>query len=192
MHRVRGRFLFILWTLIYELTERRPFVAEETIELVVVIFAAEDEANRALEALQGLEKQQEIRLFDAAILKKHRDGKFDLMEMHDIDAGHGALVGAIAGGLIGLLGGPVGVLIGAAAGAATGGVTAGKIDLGFSKSFISELQAAVEPGKTALVLIVAPEWSDKVIALLEQQPGKLFRHLMHGKIAEQLAARDDS
>ena len=157
------------------------------VELVVMAFNDEHEARKVLKSLRKLQKQQVIRLFNAAVLVKNSAGKTTLQETEDVDTKRGVLFGAIAGALIGLLGGPGGAIVGAAAGAATGGMAADRIDLGFSGEFLDELKGSLKPGSSAILAIVEHKWVDRIVEELQRYEGKLLRHALKDEVAEQLA-----
>ena len=95
-----------------------------------------------------------------------------------MSAGRGALLGAVTGALVGLLGGPAGALVGAAVGAATGGVTAGKVDLGFSNTFLEGLRGSLKPGASALLLLVEETWAEPLLAELQKHGGTIHRDVL--------------
>jgi uncharacterized membrane protein len=156
------------------------------VELIIAAFNDEDEADKALETLKKLEKEEIIMLVNAAVMVKDEKGKVKLKETQDVDSKRGAVFGAIAGGLIGLLGGPAGVIVGAAAGAATGGVAAGKIDMGFPNDTLKEIQEALTPGSSAILALIQHEWIDRVVEEMEKLGASLFREALKEEIAAQL------
>jgi uncharacterized membrane protein len=125
-------------------------------------------------------------LVDAAALYKDHHGISSLQETRDVDAWRGALAGALAGALVGLIGGPPGAIIGAAAGAATGGIAADKLDQGFSDAFLKDLRAALQPGTSAVLVIIDEQWKDALLHALEEHPGKLLRHALRSDLVTQL------
>jgi uncharacterized membrane protein len=95
-------------------------------------------------------------------------------ERGDVGSKQGAIFGALSGGLIGLLGGPIGVIVGAAAGAATGGVAARKIDMGFSNDLLEKVQEELQPGKSALIVVVEHDMIEDLSAPLSDLEGLHF------------------
>ncbi len=77
-----------------------------------------------------------------------------------------------------MFGGVPGVIVGAAAGAGTGGVAAHLIDLGFPKESLRELQDSLQPGSSAIVLLIEPTWIDRVVKEMKDFGGQLFRHTL--------------
>ena len=84
------------------------------------------------------------------------------MARHDItqsgqpSAGKGAALGAATGGLMALLG-PIGLVAGAVVGAGAGAVIGPKWDMGFPDAFLKNLEERLEPGHSALVVLVDHE-----------------------------------
>lgn len=148
----------------------------DAVELVVKVFPEQGEAKAALQELEKLVKQHELRVVSLAIVEKDPKGLTSIYESQDVSAGKGALWGALIGGLLGLVGGPAGVVIGAAAGAATGGVTAHKVDMGFAQDFLDDVKNSLRPGNSLLLALVEETWSEMVTRTLEGYPGTLLRH----------------
>jgi uncharacterized membrane protein len=157
-----------------------------SIELIVQVFDDEHAALLVLAHLQKMEKENRLKIYDAAALCKSAEGKVQQLDRRDIGAGRGALVGAVTGALVGLLGGPAGALVGAAVGAATGGIAAGKIDLGFSNHFLEGLRSNLKPGCSALLLLVEQIWAEPVMAELQENGGKLHRDVLKDEVVKLL------
>jgi uncharacterized membrane protein len=157
-------------------------------ELLVLAFAEEITAQKAMQALQRLVEEGQVSLRNAAVLVKNKEGRISAKEMGDIGLKQGALFGAIVGGLIGLVGGPVGAVVGAVAGATTGGVAAHAIDLGFPDDYLTDLQASLQPGSSALIVLAEKNWIDKIIQGLAQFDGHIIRHVLKEDLAAHLAA----
>ncbi len=154
------------------------------LELVTKLFK---DPKGASAALKGLKSRKDIRIRNAAVVEKDGQGKAKIKETADVDAVRGGLVGAAAGGLIGLAGGPVGVVVGALVGAGTGGFAAKKIDTGFSDSFLNKFQEYVEPGSSALVVLVEGKTAQELSDVLSEVDGILLRHSLTEKMVEEMA-----
>lgn len=157
-------------------------------ELLVLAFAEESTAPKALQALQRLVEEGRVSLRNAAVLVKNKEGRVSAKEMGDIGLTQGALFGAIVGGLIGLVGGPVGAVVGAVAGATTGGVAAHAIDFGFPDDYLTNLQASLQAGSSALIVLAEKNWIDKIIEGLTRFNGHIIRHVLKEDVAAHLAA----
>jgi uncharacterized membrane protein len=112
-----------------------------------------------------LKKQELITLEDAAIVVRKQDGKAKVKQATSL-VGAGALGGAFWGLLIGLL--FFMPWLGLAAGA-LGGAIGGKFtDIGIDDDFIKEVGNTIEPGHSALFLLIADWTEDKVLEDLAQ------------------------
>jgi uncharacterized membrane protein len=128
----------------------------------LVVFAFKDEmgAEQMRDALAGLQKLHLISLSDAAVVVRRQDGKVKVKQAVSL-VGAGALGGAFWGMLIGLLfWAPwLGLAIGAAAGALGGKLS----DVGVDDSFIKEVGNTIEPGHSALFLLIEDWTEDRVM-----------------------------
>src|SRR3954453_18963941 len=102
-------------------------------ELIVLAFNSEAGAKEALSVLSQLQKQELIKLADAATVVRRADGKVKVKQAVDL-VGAGALGGAFWGMLIGLL--FFAPWLGLALGAAAGGIGGKMTDVGIDDSFI--------------------------------------------------------
>lgn len=124
-----------------------------------------DGAQRAIETLTALSKQELIRIYDAATVE-WQPGKKRPKTRQAIDlVGAGALDGAFWGLLFGVLFFvPVlGMVVGAAAGAMGGALT----DVGIDDDFIDSVKAKVQPGTSALFVLSSDAVTDKVKAAFD-------------------------
>ena len=133
-------------------------------DLIVLAFDDEASAFQMRDKLLELQKQQVITLSDAAIVTRKADGKPKVKQLHSL-VGAGALGGAFWGMLIGLL--FWAPWLGLAAGA-LGGAIGGKFtDIGVDDNFIKEVGEKIEPGHSALFLLVEKSTPDKVLPELQ-------------------------
>lgn len=158
------------------------------VELVIAAFGDEEQAGVALKSLRELQRDEVVKILNAAVLVKNEKGRTRIRETQDVGAGGGAVFGAIVGALVGLLGGPAGAVVGAVAGAATGGVAASQIDMGFAEDALAEFREAMLPGSSAIIALVYHEWVDKLVEALEDLGAELYRQALAAEIAEQIAA----
>ncbi len=129
-------------------------------QLVVFAFKDEKGAEQMREELVSLQKQQLIQLSDAAVAIRKQDGKVKVKQAVNL-VGAGALGGAFWGMFIGLLFWMpwLGLAIGAASGALGGALS----DTGVDDKFIKEVANSIEPGGSALFLMVERWTEDKVM-----------------------------
>ena len=133
-------------------------------DLVVLAFDTETGAEEMRNELMRLQTQKIITLEDAAIVVRKQDGKVKVKQAVSL-VGAGALGGAFWGLLIGLIFWMpwLGLAIGAASGAVAGGLT----DIGVDDKFIKEVGETIEPGNSALFLLVSQSTPDKLEAELK-------------------------
>jgi len=124
-------------------------------ELVVLAFDTETGAEEMREKLVRLQKQKIITLEDAAVVVRKQDGKVKVKQAQSL-VGAGALGGAFWGMLIGLIFWVP--WLGLAAGALGGALT----DTGVDDKFIKEVGDTIEPGHSALFLLVSQSTPDKL------------------------------
>ena len=110
-----------------------------------------EEAETALAALEDLGRNETLRLADAAIVVRTKEGRVELYQRHDLSIGEGAVGGGTAGILAGVvLGVPIaGPIVGLAIGV---GIAA--IDRGIDDDRMRRLGADLEPGQAALCALV--------------------------------------
>jgi uncharacterized membrane protein len=120
-------------------------------ELVVLAFDNQQGALRARDRLLDIRKRRMLQLADAAVVVRQEDGKVRVKQLTDL-VGSGAFGGAFWGLLVGLLFAVpwMGLAVGAAAGAAIGRLT----DHGVDDKFIQEVAETIEPGHSALFLLI--------------------------------------
>ena len=120
-------------------------------ELVVLAFDNEQGALRARDKLLDVQKRRMLQLADAAVVVRQQDGKVKVKQLTSL-VGGGAFGGAFWGLLVGLLFAVpwMGLALGAAAGAAIGSLT----DHGVDDKFIREVADTIQPGHSALFLLI--------------------------------------
>lgn len=159
-------------------------------ELVVIGFEDEHKAEEVRLALFKMQKDYLIDLEDAVVVVKKADGKLKLHQVHNLTAA-GAVSGGFWGTLIGLL--FLSPLLGAAVGAAAGAVSGALSDVGIDDNFMKDLAAQLEPGHSALFLLVRKATPDKVLEELRHFEGKvLHTSLTHEKEAKLQEALDSA
>jgi len=128
--------------------------------LVVLAFKDQTSAAQMRDKLKELQKVQLIQLSDAAVVVRQDDGKVKVKQAVSL-VGAGALGGAFWGMLIGLLfWAPwLGLAIGAISGAVGGALS----DYGVDDKFIKQVGSTIEPGHSALFLMVDSWTEDKVL-----------------------------
>jgi len=140
----------------------------------LIVFAFKDETGSAemSAAIQDLQKQQLITLSDAATVIRKEDGKVKVKQANNL-VGAGALGGAFWGMLIGLL--FLAPWLGLAVGAVTGALAGKFTDYGIDDKFIKDVGETVEPGHSALFLLIADWTEDKVLDELKKYDPTVLR-----------------
>lgn len=129
-------------------------------ELIVLAFDRPDEADRMRDRLVDLQRQHLIQLADAAVVTRDMKGKAKVKQAANL-SGAGALGGGFWGMLIGLL--FLAPWLGLAVGAATGALVGKFTDIGVDDKFIKEVSETIQPGNSALFLLVAGATPDRVL-----------------------------
>jgi uncharacterized membrane protein len=156
------------------------------IELVARVFEDPGQASEALDFVESLHRQKVFRILNAAVLVKEEDGSTSLEDTKDLEPKQGRILGAIAGGLVGLLAGPVGAVVGALAGVGAGSLAAKWVDLGFSDKFLAELQEHLQPGSSALIILVEHEWAQPMSEALSDLGGIVLQQTLTDELVEEL------
>lgn len=134
-------------------------------DLIVLAFDNETAAFEMRDKLIELQKMQLITLSDAAVVTRGQDGKPKVKQLQSM-VGAGALGGAFWGMLIGLL--FFAPWLGLVAGA-LGGALGGKFsDIGIDDKFIKQVGETIQPGQSALFLLVEKIVADKVMPEVEK------------------------
>ena len=140
--------------------------------LVVLTFDDMEDANSVREAIRKEEKQGVISLDDSAVVVRDQDGKVHVHNQVD----RGIKVGAVGGGLLGLLIGAIffpvaGLVIGVLGGMGVGALA----DLGIQKSFVKDVSHQIQPGTSALFLVVRQANANVVVAALKPYKGEVYQ-----------------
>jgi uncharacterized membrane protein len=149
-------------------------------DLIVVAFPGEDTADQVLNRLQALQKEHLIDLEDACVVVRDRNGKVHVKQavnLVGLEAASGGAFGAMWGTLIGLLffNPLAGLLTGAAFGAGAGALSGMLSDYGIDDDFIRSLGDTLEPGTSALFVLVRRATLDKVLPEVRPFGGQVIR-----------------
>lgn len=129
-------------------------------DLIVVAYPDTHTASEVLVSLQRLQTAYLIDLEDACVVTRDTDGKMRLHQAFDLTT-EGVIRGGYWGALIGLL--FLNPLLGIAVGMGAGGVGGMLSDYGINDKFIKELGAKLEPGTSAIFLLIRKVTTDKVL-----------------------------
>ena len=152
-------------------------------ELIVLAFDTEDGALNVRDKLNDLQKQGLITLSDAAVVVRKGDGKPKVKQAQSL-VGAGALGGSFWGLLIGLI--FFAPILGMAVGAVTGALSGRFADIGVDDEFIEEVGDTIEPGHSALFLLVVEAQTDRVIDEIESYNPTVLRTNLSAEDEESL------
>jgi uncharacterized membrane protein len=141
-------------------------------DLIVVRFDNETGAEQMRDAMITLQKEYIVELADAAVVVRTQDGKVRVKQAHDL-VGAGALGGAFWGMLVGLL--FLMPWVGAAIGAAAGAVGGMFTDIGVDDKFIKEVGEQIQPGNSALFLLLNKQTPDRLIEEFHKFRGTIIQ-----------------
>jgi uncharacterized membrane protein len=141
--------------------------------LTVWKFDTVDGASNVLHTLESLQKQQLIKIADAAIVYWPVGKKSPKTKQLANLAGIGALTGAFWGMLFGLI--FFIPFFGLAVGAAIGALAASFADFGISDEFIKEVRTKVTEGTSALFIMADSVVEDKVAEALKGTKMELIK-----------------
>ncbi len=141
-------------------------------DLVVVAFDNETDAEKLQAEMKRLQKEHLVTLEDAAVVVRKADGKVKVKQSTSL-VGAGALGGAFWGLLIGLVlrvmwwGLAVGIVLGALRGKFK--------DIGVDDKFIKEVGETIQPGNSAIFLLIRESTPDRLIDELKGYRGTVLK-----------------
>ncbi len=160
--------------------------------LVIAAFSDKEGAEAALSQLKAANKGETMGIQAALAMYKDATGKKISYKEVGLTPGKGALGGVILGATVGILSGGTGLVLGAA-GALFGGLMGRKKqESRFSADRINQVATSLEPGSSAIVAVVDPEF----VAPYEQELAGLgadvFAVDISADIAKQLEEHRDA
>lgn len=154
--------------------------------LTVLKFDTPEGADQMLSKVQGLQKQELIRIEDAAIVTWPQGAKKPKTKQLQNLAGAGALGGAFWGMLFGLL--FFVPFLGLAVGAAMGALAGHFSDYGIDDKFIEQTRSKVTEGTSALFLLTSGAVQDKVMDQLKGTKAEVISTNLSKEQEERLRA----
>jgi uncharacterized membrane protein len=154
--------------------------------LTALKFDTADGAEKVLDVIKGLTKQQLITLHDAAIVTWPAGKKKPKTQQLTSMAGLGAMQGAFWGMLFGLI--FFVPFFGMAVGAAMGGMMGAFADYGIDDNFIKSVRSKVTEGTSALFLMTSDAVQDKVSDALKGTKFELIASNLTKEQEEKLKA----
>lgn len=151
--------------------------------LIVIAFDDPDEAGEVREALRSAEREGYLSLDDSAVVVRDVEGKVHVKNQMD----RGVKVGAVAGGFLGLFIGFIFMPIGAMLlGAGLGALVGKTADLGVSKKFIQDVTDSLQPGTSAIFIVVRDSEPDMALAALRPYKGTIIQTTLDSEDEETL------
>jgi uncharacterized membrane protein len=151
-------------------------------QLMVIGLDHVDDARSAMQKLRTLEREGLVRFEDTAIVERDTDGAIHVHNEVSGTTEMAAAIGAIIGGFLTFVFPPAGIAIGAALGAAVGTT----FDTGVSPKFVDEVKAALQPGRSALFLVIKEAHADPVLAALRDFHGDVIQTTLDSETEEAL------
>jgi len=156
-------------------------------DMLVVVFDNETKAYEGSRALHQLDNEGSITVYAESVIKKDGNGTVSMLQGGG-DFPVRTVGGTAIGSLIGALGGPIGLGLGALAGSFAG-LMGDLYAAGVNTDYLSDVSAALTPGKCAVVADVSEEWVTPVDTRMEAAGGVVFRSLKSA-VEDDLRARD--
>jgi uncharacterized membrane protein len=153
--------------------------------LIAIGYPDETTATQASDVAQSLAKDLILEADAIAVVRRDREGKYHVTTNHHA-VGGGATWGMFWGLLFGLLFFiPVfGMAVGAGLGALMGKVAKTGID----KEFEEQVREMLQPGTSALFLVIEHVTPDKAVDALSQFGGKVLKSSLSKKAEQELQA----
>src|ERR1700756_4410748 len=143
--------------------------------LVAIAYPDQGTAEEARETVQQLEAELIIQADQVAAISRDAEGKY---HVHTTHGGASTAGGAVWGGFWGLLFGLLFFIpfAGWAMGAGMGALFGHFGEKGIDKAFQQQVRDYLEPGTSALFMVIEQVTPDKAIAALEQYGGNVIKN----------------
>ena len=142
--------------------------------LIAITYDPADKAKEVLEEVSQMQKMQLITLEDAAVAVKDQKGKVKVTQtLEKMATGSSVTWGFFWGFLIGLI--FMAPIFWGLFSALFAGLLGKGRDLGIDNKFIREVGDSLDPGQSALFLLVVEATADKVLPEMAKFGGKVFQ-----------------
>src|ERR1700753_2915201 len=163
--------------------QRRRFPVSD---LIVIGYPDEDTAQRFYGELLSLQNQYLVALEDAAIIRRDRRGRLHVTTPAHHAVAWGSFSGLFWGVLIGLLFlFPLAPLVGVAGGIMGGALGAAE-NLGIKDDFKQRVQDVLQPGTSAILVILRKATYDKYVEALRPYGGTVLQTSLSHEAEQQL------
>jgi len=161
--------------------------------IIGMSFSKTTRAEEVLLALVHLQQEGQIALSDAVVVWKDQNEKVHIQQTVDPTPGRTALTGSIWGMLAGMLFATPVFLAAAAVGAGGGALLAKLIDLGLDDAWVKDVGRWLDPGTSALLLLVSDGVRPAVLDELRRYEGDVlyctFPDAVRVELEQALSAR---
>ncbi len=151
-------------------------------ELIVIGFDTSDEARAALKDLRSIEHLGRIHFEDTAVVERDAAGHVHVKNEVSGTTETAAVIGGAIGGIVTFAFPPAGIAIGAAVGAGIGAL----MHTGVDGDFVDDIKNKLEPGKSALFLVLKQADADALDAALRPYHGNLIQTTVDEDVEEGL------
>lgn len=151
-------------------------------ELVVLTCDKAEDAGRLQAALKGLEARHLLKLDDTALVVKDAAGKVQIVNRPSAGARTGAVVGGVLGLLLTFMFPVVSVFFGAGAGALIGR----SFDIHVDRDFVEGVESRLEPGTSALFMLIRQADAQAVVGALRQFDGCIHQTTLSPELEKAL------
>lgn len=159
----------------------------EVDHIVGISFDKPSRAEEALLTVVHLQQEGQVALTDAVVAIKDEEGKVHVRQTVDPTPGRAALGSSIWGLLLGsILGGPVGGLVVGGAFAGGAALSAKLVDLGLDDGWVKEVATWLDPGTSALLLLVSGGATPTLLAELKRYDGTVIYCTFPGEVRAEL------
>jgi uncharacterized membrane protein len=153
--------------------------------LIAITYKDQESGRGAFEALDRMQKMEILKLEDAALATKDEKGKVKVKQtLENAAAGSAAVWGGFWGLLIGLL--FLAPIFWGLVGALLAGLIGKSADLGIDNKFIKEVGESLNPGGSALFILVVEATTDKVLPELAKFGGTVYQTSLSNEDEEKL------
>jgi uncharacterized membrane protein len=150
--------------------------------LIAMTFDSETTAASVLVSLRDLQQSDDLDLEDTAVLVRDRNGE---IKVHNELSG-AMEKGLVAGGLVGAVLGFAFPIAGVVIGAAGGALVARLLRSGVDPGFVKELGSKLQPGSSALVLVVRQATPELVLSALRPYEGHVYQTTLSPELEQKL------
>lgn len=152
-------------------------------DLIVVVFDDAEQAGKAFQSIKDIQSSSQLKIDDAAVIVKEESGKVSVKNTMDTGVKYGALGGSVLGLLLASVFFPLaGLMIGAGLGALVGKA----FHKGVDQDFVREVTEQLEPGSSALFVMVNGQHTGGVVAAMQPYKGTLYQTTLPTDVEDSL------